>query len=138
MSYTVAQSFFVGFCMDQVTLAIPVLGVVAFIFTGIIAAITFFLKREINRNDALAAEVKCIKETYASQDDLEKTAEGTVNQLGKMEERFTTRLDRIDGEISTIRQNYITSETFVREIGKLTAQNDRIYGILLDLTRERK
>jgi hypothetical protein len=55
-----------------------------------------------------------------------------------MEQRCNARLDKTDAEIKTIRENYITTETFVREVGKLTSQNDRIYGMLLDLSRERK
>lgn len=122
--------------MEYVPVSVAALVTVALgVIVGIIG---YFLKRQIARTDKAEADICQMKDGFARRDELDKLEKSIVNQLGNMEQRFNARLEKTDAEIKTIRENYITTDTFVREIGKLTSQNDRIYGILLDLTRERK
>jgi hypothetical protein len=124
--------------MENFTLVVPFLGIVAFLFATALAIIAFFLKRQIARTDAAEDEIRQMKEDFARRAEMDKMEQSIITQIGSMEGRFNSRMDKVDNEIKTIRESYITTDTFVREIGKLTQQNDRIYGILLDLTRERK
>lgn len=79
--------------------------------TGVIAVISYFLKRTISELDDCKHEISAVKETYVSRAELNDC--------------------KID--IAKIKEDYITKEDFFREQTENRRKLDRIMDILLEI-----
>lgn len=123
--------------MDTLQIPIPTLTILGIVYTAVSGIIVYFLKQTMDRLKDCETENKTIRQEYARKDDLEKLERNSDDAIVSLEKRINVRFDKVDTQVKSIVESYITKSDFVTETAKLYRQNERIYDIILQLTRDK-